>query len=279
MAGHGHLAEASTALRHDTAPPPTFTAASGEPLTLTVTRIDVSVVVPVKDEADNVIPLLQEIHAAVTGQGAFEIIFIDDCSKDGTRDVLSKARETVPELRILLHDVNCGQSSAIRTGVLAARGRVIVTLDGDGQNDPADIPSLLAKLNAPDAPPRLAMISGQRQKRQDSAMKRLASKLANDIRGRLLNDKTRDAGCGLKAFEREAFLRLPYFDHMHRFMTALMLREGYEVDFVPVRHRARRFGKSKYGVLDRLWVSLSDILGVMWLARRCRLPRNLSEIE
>ncbi|MEM8786380.1 MAG: glycosyltransferase family 2 protein [Pseudomonadota bacterium] len=238
---------------------------------------DYSVVIPVKEERDNVLPLAREIVAAL-GSAAFEIIFVDDCSNDDTVAVLASAQSELPMVRCLRHDRNCGQSSAIRTGIFASRAKVIVTLDGDGQNDPADIPALITKFDEIQGT-NVAMVGGHRMKRQDTWHKRAASQAANGIRSRLLGDNTQDAGCGLKIFYREAYLRLPYFDHMHRFMSALMLREGFEVEFVPVSHRPRRHGASKYGVLDRLWVSLSDIMGVMWLSRRCRLPAKLDEMD
>lgn len=239
--------------------------------------VEISVVVPVKDEEANVLPLLAEIARAVAGEAA-EILFIDDASADGTAQVLAEARAQFPTLRVLRHARNAGQSAAIRTGVRAARGGLIVTLDGDGQNDPADIAKLIAGWRDPARPTVLQMIAGQRVKRQDSAAKRIASRLANGIRSRLLNDRTRDTGCGLKLFTREAFLALPYFDHLHRFLPALMRREGFEVGFADVNHRPRAAGRSKYGVLDRALVSIRDILGVMWLMARRRDPGAVREV-
>ncbi|MGF1456901.1 MAG: glycosyltransferase family 2 protein [Alphaproteobacteria bacterium] len=233
----------------------------------------VSVVVPVMNEVENVGPLMAEIHAALeTLPGPYEAVFVDDCSADGTPEALVRVRETFPALRIIRHGINCGQSAAIRTGVSAARAPVIVTLDGDRQNDPADIPALLARLRRGGAPADLKMVAGQRLKRRDSSVKKAASSIANAVRSRLLNDGAVDTGCGLKAFYKDSFLRLPYFDHMHRYIPALMRREGFVVEFVNVNHRPRTHGCSKYGVLDRLWVSLSDVFGVMWLNRRCRRP-------
>ncbi len=233
----------------------------------------VSVVIPVMNEAENVGPLLAEITDAFDGQRqSYEVIFVDDCSTDGTDRVLVGLREAHPELRILRHQVNCGQSAALRTGIWDARGTVIVTMDGDGQNDPADAPALLAHLLRPDAGQDLRMVAGRRRKRQDNVTKRLASSAANGIRSRLLQDGAADTGCGLKVFYRESFLRLPFFDHMHRFIPALMHREGFAMEFLDVSHRPRTHGRSKYGVFDRLLVSVSDVLGVMWLNRRCRRP-------
>lgn len=239
---------------------------------------EISVVVPVKDEADNVAPLVGEIVAALRRRMAFEIIYVDDGSSDATPAMLSNLKTTTPELRIMRHKRNCGQSAAVRTGVIAARAPVIVTLDGDGQNVPADIPALVAAFRAAAPEARIMLVGGKRMKRRDTFSKRAASKLANGVRRRLLRDKTQDSGSGLKLFVRDAFLRLPYFDHMHRFLPALMLREGFGVAFVDVSHRPRTRGASKYGVFDRLWVSISDILGVMWLTRCGHVPRDTREL-
>jgi dolichol-phosphate mannosyltransferase len=238
----------------------------------------VSVVVPVKNETDNVVPLLEEIHAALAGRDEFEAIFIDDCSSDDTVEKLVAARDRFPMVRVVKHELNCGQSAAIRTGVLSARAPIVCTLDGDGQNDPADLPQVIDKLRQGNSAGTLSMVMGQRMKRQDSFTKKISSKLANSVRSNLLSDGTRDTGCGLKAFYRDGFLRLPYFDHMHRYVPALMRREGYAVDFVDVRHRPRVHGSSKYGVIDRLLVSIRDVLGVMWLNRRLRRPGNRTEV-
>jgi len=235
---------------------------------------EISVVVPVHDEEGAAAPLAREIAAAFAGRPV-EIIFVDDASRDATRARLTALKSEIAGLRVLAHAANAGQSRAVRTGVLAARAPVVVTLDGDGQNDPADAPMLVRRLA--DGGERLGLVGGRRAKRQDSAAKRLASRLGNGVRKRLLHDEADDTGCGLKAFRREAFLRLPYFDHMHRYLPALMLREGYEVAFEPVGHRPRTSGVSKYTNLGRLWVSLSDLLGVMWLARRARRPGAVDE--
>ena len=240
---------------------------------------ELSVVVPVKDEALNAVPLLNEICAALRGKTSFEVLFVDDGSKDGTVEALLGARKQTPELRVLRHAKNSGQSRAVRTGVIAARGALIATLDGDGQNDPADIPSLLSAWNKARAgSPDLGLVAGQRRKREDNAIKRFSSRVANNARQWLLEDGTRDTGCGLKLFSREAFLALPYFDHLHRFMPALMLREGYRITHVDVHHRPRAHGTSKYGTLDRLLVSLSDLVGVRWLKRRSRNPERVEEL-
>jgi glycosyltransferase involved in cell wall biosynthesis len=241
--------------------------------------IAISAVVPVKDEAGNVAPLAREIDAALKPlaqeMGAYEIIFVDDGSKDGTGEELKALRAEIPALRVLRHVRNLGQSRGIRTGVMAAKGATIVTLDGDGQNDPADIPKLLAAFKN-DA--GLAMVSGVRVKRRDTASRRLASRLGNGLRNLLLNDGAVDTGCGLKAFRRDAYLALPYFDHQHRFLIALMRREGGGVGFVPVGHRPRGAGRSKYTNLGRLMVSISDLLGVRWLIRRHKGPAGTEEL-
>ena len=235
----------------------------------------ISVVVPVFDEEGAAPALAREIAAAFRGR-SFEIVFVDDASRDGTRNVLKALQPEIPELRVLAHRSNAGQSRAIRTGVLEARGEIIVTLDGDGQNDPADGPRLVDALVA--GGPDLAMVGGERVKRQDSRAKKLASRIGNGVRRRLLRDTANDTGCGLKALRREAFLRLPYFDHIHRYLPALMAREGYRTAFLPVNHRHRTTGRSKYTNLGRLWVSLSDLAGVMWLQARARSPAGVEEV-
>lgn len=232
---------------------------------------ELAVVVPVHDERDNVGPLVREIVAALSGRYAFEIVMVDDGSADGTPDALRTLCAEVKELRVLRHAACCGQSAAIATGIKAARARLIATLDGDGQNDPADIPALVARLSAEADPDRL-MVAGLRAKRRDTWVKRISSRIANGIRSRLLGDDTPDTGCGLKVFTRAAFLDLPRFDHMHRFLPALMIRRGGRVVSVPVNHRPRARGVSKYGTLDRLLVGITDLLGVMWLQKRGKVP-------
>ncbi len=236
---------------------------------------DISVVVPVFDEEGAAPDLAREIAQAFAGRN-FEIVFVDDRSRDATRAALAALKTEIPQLRVLAHTSNSGQSRAIRSGILAARGDIVVTLDGDGQNDPADGPKLVDALLA--GPPELALVGGERVKRQDSQAKKLASKFGNGVRKRLLKDTANDTGCGLKAFRREAFLRLPYFDHIHRYIPALMLREGYQVDFRPVNHRHRQTGQSKYTNLGRLWASVSDLAGVVWLQSRSRLPGPVQEL-
>jgi glycosyltransferase involved in cell wall biosynthesis len=232
-------------------------------------------VVPVFDEQGAAPALAREIAAAFKGQN-YEMIFVDDASRDQTRAVLKALEAEMPQLRVLAHRNNSGQSRALRSGILAARGAIIVTLDGDGQNDPADAPGLAAALAA--GPQELALVGGERVKRQDSYAKKVASRVGNGVRRRLLNDTANDTGCGLKAFRREAFLRLPYFDHIHRYLPALMQREGYQVAFRPVNHRHRQTGASKYTNLGRLWASLSDLFGVIWLQSRARNPGVVDEV-
>jgi glycosyltransferase involved in cell wall biosynthesis len=232
-------------------------------------QVALSVVVPVKDEAGNVEPLVNEIVAAIAAENSCEIVFVDDGSADATAQTLKGLKASIPHLRVIQHGRNMGQSRAVRTGVVAARGEIIVVLDGDGQNDPADIPRLVAVFREADAT-NVALVQGQRARRQDSFKKKFASRVANGIRRKLLNDQASDVGCGLKAFRRDAFLALPYFDHMHRYMVALMMREGFEVRFVEVHHRPRLHGSSKYGVLDRAMAGIYDLFGVRWLQRRYR---------
>ncbi|HER27067.1 MAG TPA: glycosyltransferase [Rhodospirillales bacterium] len=230
-----------------------------------------AVVVPVHNEVDNVVPLIDEIMAAMQGVCEFEIIYVDDGSIDGTMEILSQAAANNSRLRILAHRQCYGQSAAIGSGVDAARAPLIATLDGDGQNDPADIPALLRAYNDTSDAAEM-MITGLRAKRRDSWIKRISSKIANGVRAGLLKDDTPDTGCGLKVFSRAAFVDLPRFDHMHRFLPALMIRNGGKVVSVPVNHRPRQRGASKYGTLDRLFVGISDLIGVMWLQRRAKRP-------
>jgi len=229
-----------------------------------------SVVVPVFNEQDNVAPLVGEIVAALRGNplvgGDFEIVYVDDDSRDATLATLRQLKREVPELRVLHHAAQSGQSTAVRTGVKAARGAWIATLDGDGQNDPADIPKLLAERAR--SPSDVKLFAGWRTQRKDTGSKRWASKIANAIRSRMLRDDTPDTGCGIKLFEREAFLDLPWFNHMHRYLPALMQRAGWKTVSVPVNHRARSTGVSKYNNLNRALVGIADLRGVAWLIRR-----------
>ena len=235
-----------------------------------------SVVVPVLNEADNIRPLVAEIIAALDGVCDFEIVYVDDGSTDGTRNTLLTLKRSEPRLRIVIHDKCAGQSAGLRSGVMAAHGDLIATLDGDGQNDPADIPKLLEAYQADKGSGRL-MITGHRVNRRDSWAKRRASRIANAIRRSALRDDNPDTGCSLKLYERSLFLRFPYFDHMHRYLPALAKRENCAVQVVPVNHRHRTQGRSKYTNLGRLLVGIPDLLGVMWLIRRS--PGDLKSKE
>jgi glycosyltransferase involved in cell wall biosynthesis len=225
----------------------------------------ISVVVPVKNEALNILPLVEEIERACSGLAPFEVIYVDDGSTDATAEQVVSARATRPWLRLVRHKASCGQSAAVRSGVQTARGPIIVTLDGDGQNDPAFIPQLVAALDEPS----VGLAAGQRLSRKGAA-KRWQSRIANGVRGRVLKDGTRDTGCGLKAFRRDVYMSLPYFDALHRFMPALVKREGYQIAHVDVVDRPRHAGQSNYGLFDRLWVGILDLAGVWWLIRRRR---------
>ncbi|MDT3669689.1 MAG: glycosyltransferase family 2 protein [Aromatoleum sp.] len=238
-----------------------------------------SVLIPAKNEAENLPALLEEIRRALSGE-PFEVIVVDDGSTDNTAArLLAMKRAGYPQLRILSHDRSLGQSTSIYHAAQAAEGTWLATLDGDGQNDPADIPGMLAIVRAPEAPINLKLIAGHRVNRRDTASKRWASRFANRLRGRLLKDNTPDTGCGLKLIEREAFLRLPYFDHMHRFIPALIQRHGGDMLVHPVNHRPRQAGISKYGNLDRALVGILDLFGVWWLIRRTRFGTAARELE
>ncbi|MDE8350284.1 MAG: glycosyltransferase family 2 protein [Acidocella sp.] len=249
-----------------------------EPLTLTKAETTpgtplISVVVPVHNEAPNIPPLIEKIRLALN-EIAHEIIYVDDGSSDSTPELLAELSASLPSLVRVRHRKSCGQSAAVITGVKAARGKYIATLDGDGQNDPADIPAMLsAALTAEANGANPVLIAGHRVARQDSEAKRWGSKIANKVRGKLLRDGTPDTGCGLKLFPRQAFLELPHFDHIHRFLPALFIRAGGQVVSVPVRHHARAHGASHYGTWDRLKVGIVDLFGVAWLQRRWNLPQ------
>jgi dolichol-phosphate mannosyltransferase len=234
-----------------------------------------SIVIPVFNERGNIGPLVHEVVRHLRGRVPFDIVCVDDQSDDDTRDVLTALKAEVPELRVLVHQRRSGQSTAIRTGVKHALSPWIATLDGDGQNDPADIPKLLSARDEGDAQTRL--YAGWRVDRKDTASKRWASRWANGIRQRLLRDDTPDTGCGIKLFERAAFLDLPYFDHMHRYLPALMQRAGWKTVSVPVSHRPRGSGQSKYTNLGRALVGIKDLMGVSWLIQRSRITA-VSEI-
>ena len=233
-----------------------------------------SIVVPVHNENENLRSLIEEIESAVVGLGEHEIVYVDDGSSDDTLSRLVALKASFPALRVLHHIRCCGQSTALRTGIKAAKGEVIVTLDGDGQNDPANIPAMLEawrELKKADQG-RGALIAGYRRNRKDTGWRKFSSRFANRIRAGLLGDATPDTGCGLKLFDRYLFLELPYFDHMHRFLPALAQRAGAKVVSVEVNHRPRTLGVSKYGTWHRLWVGIWDLMGVMWLQRRAHLP-------
>jgi dolichol-phosphate mannosyltransferase len=238
--------------------------------------MDLSIVIPVRNEAGNIAPLVAEIAAALDGKADYEIVYVDDGSTDATAEELTRLQASHEQLRVVRHAKSCGQSTAIRSGVRAARAPWIATLDGDGQNDPADIPALWQIAQAaPPAPPLL--LAGHRAHRRDSWTKRRSSRIANAVRRAMLHDDTPDTGCGLKLFPRALYLDLPFFDHQHRFLPALVLREGGGVRSLPVNHRPRERGVSKYGVFDRLWVGIADLFGVMWLRRRKSVPELIEE--
>ena len=229
----------------------------------------IAVVIPAFNEAESIVPLVREIQAAAAGFPLAEIIVVDDASDDATAAVLERHKAACPQLRVISHAARSGQSTGIRTGIRQARSGLIVTLDGDGQNDPADIPALYLKYQA--GAPR-TLVAGQRLKRQDNALRILSSRIANKVRAAILDDGVRDTGCGLKLFRREDFLELPFFDHLHRFIPALMKAKGVAIVLVDVAHRPRLKGVSKYGVWNRLWVGIADLYGVRWLLSRLKPP-------
>ena len=236
----------------------------------------VSVVVPVRNEAGNIGPLVDEIGGALSGRWPFEIIYVNDGSTDATAEELGQLMQSRPYLRQLKHATSCGQSAAVRSGSKAARGMIVVTLDGDGQNDPAFIPAMVQKLMDD---PHIGLVAGQRVGRKDTGFKKLQSRIANGVRSVILRDGTRDTGCGLKAVRRDVMLGLPYFDGLHRFLPALAKREGCGIDYVDVVDRPRRMGTSNYGLWDRLWVGILDLAGVWWLIRRQKRVPEVSEVK
>jgi dolichol-phosphate mannosyltransferase len=228
--------------------------------------VDVSIVVPVRNEAGNLAPLIAEIAAALDGRWRYEIIYVNDGSTDSTPERLAEIMKQRTNLRRIDHAISSGQSAAVRTGVRAARGAIVATLDGDGQNNPAFLPDLIAAIQ--DGGGRVGLAAGQRIGRKATGFKKLQSRIANSVRNAILRDGTRDTGCGLKAFRRDVFLILPYFDGLHRFLPALVRREGHDIAYVDVIDRPRHSGVSNYGFFDRLWIGIMDIAGVWWLIRR-----------
>jgi dolichol-phosphate mannosyltransferase len=239
--------------------------------------IAVSIVVPVRNEADNIAPLIAEIAAALDGRWIYEIVYVDDGSTDATAERLLAAMRERPSLRQIRHTKSSGQSAAVRSGVRAARAPIVATLDGDGQNNPAFLPALIAAIET--GGERIGLAAGQRVGRKDTGFKKLQSRIANAVRKTILRDGTRDTGCGLKAIRREVFLALPYFDGLHRFLPALVRREGYDIAYVEVIDRPRHSGVSNYGFFDRLWIGIMDLAGVWWLIRRKKTTPAAIEVS
>jgi dolichol-phosphate mannosyltransferase len=246
-------------------------------LPISDTEVAVSVVVPVRNEAENIAPLIAEIAAALDGRFAHEIIYVNDGSSDATAERLAAEMKARPNLRRIDHAKSTGQSAAVRSGVRAARGAIVATLDGDGQNNPAFLPDLIMTLEQ--GGERVGLVAGQRVGRKDTGFKKFQSRVANRVRKAILKDGTRDTGCGLKAFRRDVFLMMPYFDGLHRFLPALMRREGYEIAYVDVIDRPRHSGVSNYGFFDRLWIGIMDLFGVWWLIRRKRPTPVATEVK
>ncbi|HXQ09329.1 MAG TPA: glycosyltransferase family 2 protein [Bradyrhizobium sp.] len=238
--------------------------------------VDVSIVVPVRNEAENVAPLIAEIVSALGGQWSYEIIYVNDGSIDATAERLAAIMKQRENLRQIRHATSSGQSAAVRSGVRAARGAIVATLDGDGQNNPAFLPDLISAIEK--GGERVGLVAGQRVGRKDTGFKKIQSRIANGVRNGILRDGTRDTGCGLKAFRREVFLMLPYFDGLHRFLPALVRREGYDIAYVDVTDRPRRSGVSNYGFFDRLWIGIMDLAGVWWLIRRKKPTPVVTEV-
>lgn len=240
-------------------------------------EVAVSIVVPVRNEAENIAPLIAEIAAALDGRWPYEIIYVNDGSTDATADRLADEMKRRGNLRQLCHKISAGQSAAVRSGVRAARGNIIATLDGDGQNNPAFLPDLISAIGK--GGDRVGLVAGQRVGRKDTGFKKLQSRTANAVRNAILNDGTRDTGCGLKAFRREVFLTMPYFDGLHRFLPALIRRDGYEIAYIDVIDRPRHSGVSNYGFFDRLWIGIMDLFGVWWLIRRKKPTPEVTEVQ
>jgi dolichol-phosphate mannosyltransferase len=243
---------------------------------LTSSSPAVSIVVPVRNEADNIAPLVEEITAALDGRWDYEIVYVNDGSTDDTGARIAALMAQRRNLRQLRHAKSGGQSAAVRSGVRAARGSIVATLDGDGQNNPAFLPDLIA---AVETGGHVGLAAGQRVGRKDTGFKKFQSRVANGVRNAILKDGTRDTGCGLKAFRRDVFLMMPYFDGLHRFLPALMRREGYDIAYVDVIDRPRRSGVSNYGFFDRLWIGIMDLAGVWWLIRRKKPTPEVTEVQ
>jgi dolichol-phosphate mannosyltransferase len=239
--------------------------------------IAVSIVVPVRNEAENIAPVIGEIAAALDGRWNYEIIYVDDGSTDATPERLASAMKSRPNLREVRHATSTGQSAAVRSGVRVAHGAIVATLDGDGQNNPAFLPALISAIEQ--GGERTGLVAGQRVGRKDTGFKKIQSRIANTVRNAILHDGTRDTGCGLKAFRREVFLAMPYFDGLHRFLPALVRREGYDIAYVDVIDRPRHSGVSNYGFFDRLWIGIMDLAGVWWLIRRKKPTPVATEVK
>jgi dolichol-phosphate mannosyltransferase len=242
-----------------------------------IAAIAVSIVVPVRNEAENIAPVIAEIAAALDGRWNYEIVYVDDGSTDATPERLASAMKGRPNLRQVRHAASTGQSAAVRSGVRVARGAIVATLDGDGQNNPAFLPALISAIEQGGA--RTGLAAGQRVGRKDTGFKKFQSRIANSVRNSILHDGTRDTGCGLKAFRREVFLALPYFDGLHRFLPALVRREGYDIVYVDVIDRPRHSGVSNYGFFDRVWIGIMDLAGVWWLIRRKKPTPVATEVK
>jgi dolichol-phosphate mannosyltransferase len=239
--------------------------------------IAVSIVVPVRNEAENIAPVIGEIAAALDGRWNYEIIYVNDGSTDATPERLASAMKSRPNLREVRHATSTGQSAAVRSGVRVAHGAIVATLDGDGQNNPAFLPALISAIEQ--GGERTGLVAGQRVGRKDTGFKKIQSRIANTVRNAILHDGTRDTGCGLKAFRREVFLAMPYFDGLHRFLPALVRREGYDIAYVDVIDRPRHSGVSNYGFFDRLWIGIMDLAGVWWLIRRKKPTPVATEVK
>jgi dolichol-phosphate mannosyltransferase len=250
---------------------------SDQPINSGLPAPDVSIVVPVRNEQDNVAPLIAEIAAALDGRWAYEIVYVNDGSTDATGERLAAEMRVRKNLRQIRHAASSGQSAAVRTGIRMARGRIVATLDGDGQNNPAFLPALIDAIEK--GGDKVGLAAGQRVGRKDTGFKKFQSRVANGVRNIILRDGTRDTGCGLKALRRDVFLALPYFDGLHRFLPALVRREGFEIVYVDVIDRPRHSGVSNYGFFDRLWIGIMDLMGVWWLIRRKKATPVATEVN